>query len=409
MGDDSKTFTSAGLLPCVAAASAAMTGRPAFQASICLVAALVLAPVWLGALPRFLGGPTVTVVGLLAAVWGVALSVLDDSRGLDISLMRSETFTVLAFVGAVGLLLWARTALGVARTAVCFGFGGLLNLGLIGLNPVNPWKYDIALPLAILLLGAGWIARSRVAELIAVTLVAGVSAVSDSRSMTSFLALTGAVVVWQMRPPTHGGRARPWLSLASLAIFGTAAYSLLQTLFLEGALGPAAQQRSQAQLDATGSLITGGRPELGAATSLIQRQPWGYGSGTVPSSADVWSAKAGMSELNYDPNNGYVEIFMFGGHFEVHSVLGDMWIRFGPPGAFFLLLIVGWGIYALARSISIRSASAVAVLLGVLGAWDTFFSPLASSYRTLALLFALTAIPATVRATSSLTERHALT
>lgn len=403
MDEHPETIRSAGLLPCAAAAAAAMTGRPAFSISLCLLAAVVLTPVWLGSVSRYRGAVALVGVGLLAVGWGLALTFLDDSRGSDDSLLRSETFTVLGFVGAIGVLLWARALLGIARTALCFGLGGLLNLGVIGLHPDNPWKYDLAVPAAILLLGAAWTLRSRLAELVALALVAGISAVSDSRSMTSFLALTAAVVVWQLRPVARGNRARPWLSLASLAIFGVAAYSLLQTLFLEGALGPAAQQRSEAQLDATGSLITGGRPELGAALALISRQPWGYGSGTVPTSSDVWAAKNGMSELNYDPNNGYVETFMFGGHFEVHSVLGDMWVRFGPPGALFLVLVVAWGIYSLARSISLTSASAVAVLLGILGAWDAFFSPLATSYRTLALLFALTALPAVAR---GLTSRH---
>ena len=100
-----------------------------------------------------------------------------------------------------------------------------------------------------------------------------------------------------------------------------------------------------------------------------------------------------MSGLNYDPNNGYVEGYMFGGQYEVHSVLGDMWLRFGPLGAAFALMLVVCAVYAVARSVSIKAASGLAVLLTLLGAWDTFFSPLLTSSRTLALLFALTAIP----------------
>ena len=40
-----------------------------------------------------------------------------------------------------------------------------------------------------------------------------------------------------------------------------------------------------------------------------------------------------MSALNYDPNNGYVEQYLFGQGYEVHSVLGDLWIHFGVAGA----------------------------------------------------------------------------
>lgn len=56
-------------------------------------------------------------------------------------------------------------------------------------------------------------------------------------------------------------------------------------------------------------------------------------------------------------------------------------------------MLVVCAVYAVARSVSIKAASGLAVLLVLLGAWDTFFSPLLTSSRTLALLFALTAIP----------------
>ena len=84
---------------------------------------------------------------------------------------------------------------------------------------------------------------------------------------------------------------------------------------------------------------------------------------------------------------------MFGGQYEVHSVVGDLWLRFGPVGAIFAVALIGCAIYAVARSVSVKAAAGIAVWLVLLGAWDTFFSPLLTSSRTLALLFALTAIP----------------
>jgi O-antigen ligase len=248
-------------------------------------------------------------------------------------------------------------------------------------------------PVIIIVLGLTSTSGRRWLDLLALGALAAVCLVSDSRSMTSFLLLSGVIVLWQSFMPPGRRRPRPAQTLLLLGLLSVAAFSLLQALILDGALGDAAQQRTQAQIDTSGSLIAGGRPELGAATALISHRPQGFGSGVLPTSQDVWIAKSGMSGLNYDPNNGYVEGYMFGGQYEVHSVLGDMWLRFGPLGAAFALMLVVCAVYAVARSVSIKAASGLAVLLTLLGAWDTFFSPLLTSSRTLALLFALTAIP----------------
>src|SRR3712207_9122030 len=51
-------------------------------------------------------------------------------------------------------------------------------------------------------------------------------------------------------------------------------------------------------------------------------------------SSDVCSSdlKAGMAQIGYQPNNGYVETYMFGGQFKLHSVIGDAWAYFGVAG-----------------------------------------------------------------------------
>ena len=47
---------------------------------------------------------------------------------------------------------------------------------------------------------------------------------------------------------------------------------------------------------------------------------------------DVQVAKAGMLHVDYDPENGYVEHFLFGTKIELHSTLGDLWAYAGPAG-----------------------------------------------------------------------------
>ena len=393
------------VVPLLAAAGTAMRWTFGPGISICFVVVVVLAPVWLGHLGRFRGARALVAIGFTAALWGIFLTLLDPDRASDVSLLTSETVTLLSMVGAVGTLLWVRSSVGVTWTAIAFAIGALANTAFAGGLMENLWKYSLVVPVALILLALADRYSGRLTECAVLLALAAVSAVSDSRSITSFLLLSAAVVIWQLRQSTGSGKGRPWQTLVGLLVLGLGMYSFIQSLILDGLLGDAAQQRSQTQLDATGSLITGGRPELGAALALILRQPWGYGSGTVPRSLDVWAAKTGMSELNYDPNNGYVEVYMFGGHFEVHSVLGDLWIRFGPLGALFALLVVGYSTYSVAARISTRTASAVVIFLVILGLWDTFFSPFLSSYRTLALFLALAAIPLQDQARGTRTRR----
>lgn len=390
------------LLPTIVAVVAAMTAAMRAQygpgLTICLIAGVILAPVWVTNLKRFRHARSLLLVGAGAIVWGAALTQLDTARATWTSLLIVQSLMLLSFLCSIGMLLWARSLIGTGATITAFGVGGLVNIVLVGGNPANLWKYSLAIPVALIVLGIAAMRNSRLLELIALVIVAGVSAVSDSRSMTAFLLLTAVLVLWQMTSTGTGRlRPRPWQTILGLAALGLSAFLLFQALILDGVLGDAAAERTQAQIDTSGSLIAGGRPEMGAAVGLISAQPWGYGSGIVPTSNDVWIAKTGMSALNYDPNNGYVERYMFGAKFEVHSVLGDLWIRYGPLGAVFALSICVLAVYATARHVSLRTAPAALIFLTALGIWDTFFSPMLTSYTTLALMTALALAPATVR------------
>ncbi|MFJ2370787.1 hypothetical protein [Microbacterium sp. NPDC087665] len=386
-------YTTTSIVAAAAAAATAIRYQFGPGVSLSLIAAIVLLPVWWSALGKFRFARLLLSLAVIATVWGAVLTLFETMRPVSTSLLLEQSFTLLSLAGGIGVLLWSRTQIGLGGTAIAFGVGALANVVLTGGNSANLWKYSLAVPVIIILLGITATNRRRWLDLLALGALAAVCLASDSRSMTSFLLLAGVIVLWQIFMPPGSRRPRPLQTLVLLGVLSLAAFSLLQALILDGALGDAAQQRTQAQIDTSGSLIAGGRPELGAATALISERPQGFGSGVLPVSHDVWIAKTGMSELNYDPDNGYVEGYMFGGQFEVHSVVGDLWLRFGPVGAAFALVLIVCAIYAVARSVSLKAASGLAVWLTLLGAWDTFFSPLLTSSRTLALLFALTAIP----------------
>lgn len=393
----------------VAAAAAALRFQVASGVSICLIACIVLLPVWWGALRQYRFGRTIVITGSLATVWGIALALIEQHRPVSSSLMQGQTLNMLAFVGSIGMLLWCRSIIGGARTTMWFGIGALASIAATGVDGGNPWKFTFALPVALTVLGAAGMARRRGLEILALACLGTVSMFSDSRSMTAFFVLTIPIIAWQMVGSEKRADGRPWRALLWFAALALGAFNLFQSLLLDGVLGEDAQERTANQIETSGSLITGARPEAGAAAALVTERPAGYGAGTLPSSTDIWTAKVGMSALGYDPDNGYVDNYMFGQKIEVHSVLGDLWIIFGPLAAIFALLLLGSAIYSVARGVTLRSSPGAAIYLLLLGAWDTFFSPLLPSSPTLALLFAVTAIPlagtAAVRS-STAHERH---
>ncbi len=181
-----------------------------------------------------------------------------------------------------------------------------------------------------------------------------------------------------------------------LGVLALVVFLGMQTLVLDGYLGADAQQRTEMQIQTSGSVFTGGRPEMGAATALVAARPWGYGAGAVPNLEDLLTAKTGMARLNYDPNNGYVEKYLFGSGFEVHSVLGDQWIRFGLAGMLFAVVCVVVVWRGTLADLGRNAASALLLYLALSCAWDLLFSPFYSVSATVIMLGVAIATPYTL-------------
>lgn len=388
-----RTYTTSVILPLAASAGMGIRLQVANGISVGLVIAIGLGPVWIASLRRFRGMRAMALHGVAVVVAGAVLTFMDLTRDRSLTQLAVLTFAILTIVGMVGVLLWVREEVGSHRMAAAYGAGLLLNAFASGLDAGNIWKFSLNTPVGILVLSLAALSRKWTHEVLALVVLVAVSSFADQRSGTAMLLLTAIIVIWQRRSGAQQGRrAKPWMTILMLAGVALSVFLMLQALILEGMLGEAAAERSAAQIQTSGSLLTGGRPEIGAAAALITRQVQGYGSGILPSAHDVWAAKVGMNELNYDPNNGYVENYMFGAGFEVHSVLGDLWLRYGLVGAAFALALTAYAGYALAVRISTRTASAVFILLTLQLGWNLLFSPILGSSRTMALTLALAAL-----------------
>ena len=235
------------------------------------------------------------------------------------------------------------------------GFGMFLDaLPLLQTSP-NPWKFGVGAAVTIMVLS--FVAnRRRLVQIVALLGLSGVFLVSDSRSTLAFLAIILGTVIWQAlaswarwNVPTP--RRLAVSQIIVLAVVGVTAMAGVVAASESGTLGEDAQNRTIAQSSSSAGLLLSARPELGASWALFRNRPWGYGAGVKPRFEDLWVAKRGMAALGYDPENGYVENFMFGGRIELHSGVMDMWAAASIPGALLLLLIAGMALAAMMRDL----------------------------------------------------------
>jgi hypothetical protein len=351
---------------------------------------IALAPVWVPRLRSFSGAPTFSVIVLVCLASGIWLTALasTDHTTSD-KYVRSWAALTIGLVTAVGAILWARTVFADGTVAVLYGIGMVAGISPTDLASANPWKFAWSVPLTVLLLGLAWMVNNRWLAVVLAILLAAVSAVSDSRSHFGILLMATALVIWQMGFRNRRRAGSAWRAVIMFAALGWAVYSMGQALLLEGSLGEEAQTRSEAQVETSGSLILGGRPEIGATGALMAERPWGLGIGTSPTVEEILVAKAGMIRLGYDPNNGYVERYMFGELVELHSIIGDAWALFGIPG----LALSGFAAWALLRragtGLAERDLSALMAVLIIRTCWDLGFGPLYSSLPVLALSIGL--------------------
>lgn len=363
--------------------------------------ALALLPLWAGCLRRYRGARWVVgcAVGCIPSAV-VLVHVHDIDHRFELRVFIGTTVLLIGLITGLGVLLWSRTLISSRVVGVAFGLGMLAgSLAYQGeLTETNPLKFAVALPAAIIVLSLvnrpsrlGW-------QLVALLALALFGALVDARSFFAICLLSAALVAWQMRPRIISRRGSWGWTVLLIAVVGAVVYYLGTTLAVDGYLGVETQQRSIAQIQTSGSLITGGRPELGATVALMQREPWGFGAGTVPNLLDVNSAKTGMAALGYDPNNGYVEGYLLGTSVNLHSMVGDTWASFGIVG----VLLTGSSFYLIVRGaatrIAERRAGGLIVLLASYTLWNTFFSPFYSSVPVLTLGLAFLLLPADTRA-----------
>ncbi|BDZ45926.1 hypothetical protein [Naasia aerilata] len=355
------------------------------------LASLALIPLWLPAFRRYAGGLWIAVLGLLGLIFSLWLT---DVASLDHIVTQnnliSNTLLLVGTVAAVGVIFWARDFLPIWALALVYGVGMLISaLTREESFLVNPWKFALAVPLAVVLLALAEWTGKRSLQVIALLVLAAASLAFDSRAYFGQFLLAAVLVGWQLIPLLPGRKGSAARVLFTFAVIAIVVFVASSQLIANGVLGEEAQARTVEQQDRAGNVLLGGRPEAAATVALFLFRPLGFGAGALANSNDVQVAKTGMHQINYDPNNGYVENFLFGQKFELHSMLGDLWAYFGWAGIAFAALSLVLLLHVVGRGVADRTVGGVVMFVATQSLWNLFFNPLYTSAPVLALALGL--------------------
>lgn len=370
----------------VALVSVALVGldlRLALGVTTATVASVALAVTWFRQVRRFAGASVVVVLSAGALLSGFVMSLTAGPERLTTSQgMIRDTMLLVTTVAVVGLLLWIRQVLPLWAIGTVYGVAALVGTLPYLSSSLNPWKFLLSIPVTILALS---LAQRRsgptreVLQLVALAVLAAVGFVLDSRSFAGLCLLTVGLVLVQRLLGGSKAPRRGWTVAAVIALVAAAGYQLLTTALVGGFLGEESQERTLSQVERAGSLLAGGRPEWSATVRLMLDHPQGYGIGVEPTAQDVLIAKQGLESVGVETtNNGYVERYMFGGGFEVHSVIGDFWARYTVVGLVLALVVGALLLRYLVTSIASRSANPLVVFLAVNALWFLMFGPMGS-------------------------------
>lgn len=266
----------------------------------------------------------------------------------------------------------------------------------------NVWKFGLSFPVSLALLAIASRRRSLLPTFIALATIAAAAIAAGDRSYFGFVAIV-FVVVLLPRARRRPSRAKTALAVAGLAVSGVVIYFVGVSLALAGYLGVRNQLVTAAQLRASGSVLTSGRSESGAAVQLFLHRPVGYGPGVLPTAADVAIGQQGLAGRGLDLTGQYVREYLFGTGFKLHSIASDLWVNFGLAGLALAVLLAFIAVRALIASATSASPDPLLTFVSVIALWNLAFSPIGSNlFDTLFCVALLSTIGTTPR-------RHGLT
>lgn len=355
------------------------------------VIALVTAPLWLAAALRHRAYRVVLVAVVICVPFGFLLaSTSSDDHAISDTGALTATVELLALAATAGAVLWTTSHLGMRVVLMLYASGDLLSsVSQLG-TTANDWKFVLSSPLSLFLLGLVCTRPRRpLLECGVLLSLAAVSAVSDSRSHMAFCAIVVGLVAWQGIGPRLQGATGRLVQGVALAAMGVGAYLLGSSLLTSGRLGTEMQARTLAQIDNSGSLIGGGRPEWFATLELMAAQPWGFGVGVIPNTRDIVTGIHGLQGAKVYGASDYGAHYMFAGQFRLHAITADMWSRWGVFGILLAVLVVALVANSVLALLQARAADSALLFVALNALWNMGFSPIYSNLPQIGLALGL--------------------
>lgn len=337
-----------------------------------LLMGIATAPLWIPSLARRQFATPILAFGLLSIPSGYLLSRSSSIDHIVNSTLRTQWFyLLLSGLVTIGVILWAREHLPLRQVILFYATGSLMHALMF--TP-RSWKFDLAIPVILVVLSIASRFRSTWLPVVLLIGLGLFSVFNEGRSLFGFCAITALLSIWQMRLSRKERWVSRWSPLLLIGVVTIAFYMVTSSLLTAGVFGETIQQRSEAQIEASGSLIIGGRPEWAVTIELMKLRPTGYGPGVVPSWPDLHAGQQGFHSINVvDSAYGYLEHFMLGSGFELHSVVADLWVSFGIVGGIVGVLMIFSLLKSLTFMLADSHASAPVVFACLLGIWYLLF------------------------------------
>lgn len=356
------------------------------------IMAVVLAPVWLTLLRRYHGAVALFAASPLLLVAGLSLASFSRSdHSVSHELAHIQISILMTGFAVLAIVLWARSLLPWWRVAIAFGLGQLADvLGTGTAFGADGFKFHLAVPLTVAVLALTHRFGGFVGSAVTALILGVLGIVNDARSYMAFCVIAAALALWQAARISSRRRMRRLSPLLVLGGLGGGIYLVLSNLLVGGYLGAELQAKSVAQVDAAGSLLAGGRPEWAATFQLMGLEPGGFGLGVRPSWLDIIVAKRGLRGVGLPiENNGYIDNYMFGQGYDMHSIVAELWAAYGWVGLVFAALVVALLLGNLARMLAERTAGTLLVFVSISALWNLGFGPLYTNWSDVCVALGL--------------------
>ncbi|MDN4641978.1 hypothetical protein QCD70_17160 [Agreia sp. PsM10] len=316
---------------------------------------------------------------------------IDPERSFRFESLLTDVVRVVSLALVVGGMFWSCTKIRPEYVLVLMGLGVVARYVLwpdVAPEEGNTlvetiWKFRIGPVVPFVVLGL--LARAPIVlQMVAIAVLAAITAQSNLRSALAALALSIVVIlITRGVPVMTQQRVTVRFSVRSVIAIGVAAlfaFVTIPQLALAGYFGESVQEHQAAQVGSAG--VFGGRIEPGATVALFQRTPFGLGPGVWPSGHDLNSAIEGLIAIGVNPSGGdydarYMREAIAANRIFLHSNLGETWWIYGIPGALLVLTLMFIGFRGFMFAIDKRDKYMAGLLLYATSKllWDCLFEP----------------------------------